>query len=43
MYDDDRLNEQDRTPVAGSSKRKTDDDKAKVPEVSPPLKLQDLI
>ena len=35
MYDDDRLNEQDQMPVAGSSKRKTDNDKAKVPEVSP--------
>lgn len=34
VYDDDRLNEEDRTPVAGSSKRKVDDDKAKVPEVS---------
>lgn len=34
VYDDDQLNEQDRTPVAGSSKRKVDDDHAKVPEVS---------
>jgi hypothetical protein len=33
VYDDDRLNEQDHTPVAGSSKRKLTDN-GRVPEVS---------
>jgi hypothetical protein len=33
VYDDDRLNEQDHAPVAGSSKRKLSDN-GRVPEVS---------